>query len=391
MLWDSTDKFLDRAYRKSKSDNSVRHYRVGIKGFKQFCDAQGVKSIDESNVYALLDDWVGAQDKRGLKPQTIVNNVSAVRRFLAYNDIAIDSDRFKSKVTLPRTMKIADQPLSMDSVRTLLTRGRPSPKNRALVLTLLSSGIRIGEALSVRWKDVDLSKSPATINLRVEITKTREARTPFLSEEAKDALQRLKGNAKEDDLVFTYAGADVHQREKSCNRTFREMVARAGLDAKIEGHRIHTLHFHVFRKNFFTKAADTIGDQAAHALLGHNPYMSTYYVKSEEDRVTDYKKLESYLTTSIPKPMMTEKEVQDIILATLSALALPGGDESLQAAGVPPDIIKSVREELASQTSKANGPSQRTVRPDELDAALREGWTAKLQLADGRILLERVA
>lgn len=340
-------------------------------------------------VYSLLDDWAGVQDKKGLKPQTVLNNISSVRRFLAFNDVVIDHDRFRDKVTLPRVMKIADQPLSMDSVRILLAKGRPSPKMRALILTLLSSAARIGELLAIRWRDVDLSKSPATINLRAEITKTRETRTAFVSEEAKEALQRLKNDSNEDDLVFQYAGDYVYQRSKPVNRTFRAMVARAGIDAMIENSRIHTLHFHIFRKYFFSKAADIIGEQAAHALLGHNPYLSTYYLKSEEDRAADYRKLEPYLTTSAPKPMIDENDVKEIVMATLGAVVTGAeGDESLLAAGVPPEIVKGVREAIVLENEPKSGPKQRIVKADELANALGEGWMVRLQLQDGRLVLE---
>ena len=43
-------------------------------------------------------------------------------------------------------MKIEDEPLTVDQVRRLLTVGKPNKNSRALILTLLSSGMRLAEA-----------------------------------------------------------------------------------------------------------------------------------------------------------------------------------------------------------------------------------------------------
>ncbi len=67
-------------------------------------------------------------------------------------------------------------------------------RGKALVTMLASSGMRVGEFLTLRVKDIDLSKNPATVRLRAEVTKDRQARYCFISDEAvtflKDFLQR---------------------------------------------------------------------------------------------------------------------------------------------------------------------------------------------------------
>ncbi|HET7390498.1 MAG TPA: hypothetical protein VFJ51_06720 [Nitrososphaeraceae archaeon] len=48
---------------------------------------------------------------------------------------------------------------------------------RVFLYTLASSGARVGELSSVRWKDVDLDANPVSIHLRAEITKTKVGQT----------------------------------------------------------------------------------------------------------------------------------------------------------------------------------------------------------------------
>lgn len=72
----------------------------------------------------MLDSYVAWLDKKGTKPKTIADYVSAIRKFLAYIDI--QASAFKSKVTMPRITKIDDKPLNLDDLRQVLTKGRPN-------------------------------------------------------------------------------------------------------------------------------------------------------------------------------------------------------------------------------------------------------------------------
>ena len=274
----------------------------------------------------------------------------------------------------------------MDTIRILLTKGRPSPKIRALLLTLLSSACRIGECLNLKWQDVDLKADPATLNIREEYTKTNSARVAYISSEGKEALLSLGPHSKEDP-VSDYSGP-MTQRMKVVEKTFRHLVTRTGLDRKLEGHRMHAIHIHLFRKYYYTKAVDLLGEILAHAMLGHKTYLDTYFLKTEAERKADYKRLEPALTTSAPQPVMGEDDVREIVMATLGAV-VTGADETLLAAGVDPDIVKTVREVVALGNEPKSGPKQRVVKADELSEALAEGWVVRLQLQDGRLVLER--
>lgn len=293
--WNAKEEFLNKVYRRSHSEHSRRFYGNGIENFHAFCNAKKVVTVIPKNVYKVLDSYAEWLDAKHTKPKTIADYMSAVRKFLGYLDMVIDPTTFKSKVTMPRVSKIADEPLKLEDVRTILSKGRPNKKTRALILVLLSSGMRIGEALSVRVGDLDTSSEPPTILIKAEYAKTRTARVAYMSDEARDALKEVIVDAPKERLAFDYSG-DLWQREKVTVRTFREVVERAGLGQKIENHRIHKIHFHNFRKFFLTKGTDKIGEHAAHALCGHGFYMDTYYRKSEEERKQDYLALMPSLT-----------------------------------------------------------------------------------------------
>ncbi|MDG6970696.1 MAG: tyrosine-type recombinase/integrase [Nitrososphaerota archaeon] len=307
--WGKASEFAEKKFRRSKSLHTKRYYEAGIRRFRHFCEATGIGEVDEGNVYDVLDGFVGWLDAKGIKPKTLTGYVHAAKKFLLFLDVRIDAQRFREKVDQPRILKIEDEPLSMETLRKVLTLGRPNRKMLALVLLLLSSGMRLGEALKLKVSDLDLSASPARATIRAENTKGGRQRVVFMTDEARDAIRRILWDwdpaprapkakvvpARPDRAVFDFDG-DIWGREKTAIRTFRRVCERAGCNRLIEGHRIHVVHFHLFRKYFLTKGSDIIGEHAAHALCGHGFYMDTYYRKTVEERAADYRRLVPHLT-----------------------------------------------------------------------------------------------
>jgi len=60
---------------------------------------------------------------------------------------------------------------------------------KTFVMLLSATGMRAAEALSIRFKDLDLDSIPPKINLRAEVTKTREGRLVYLTAEVVDQLR----------------------------------------------------------------------------------------------------------------------------------------------------------------------------------------------------------
>jgi integrase len=307
--WGKAPEFVEKKFRRSKSLHTKRYYEAGIRRFRQYAEGKGITEVDDESVYEVLDGFVSWLDSQGIMPKTLAGYVHAAKKFLLFLDVRIDAQRFREKVEQPRILKIEDEPLSMETVRKVISLGRPNRKMLALILSLLSSGMRLGEALKLKVSDLDLDASPARATVRAENTKTGRQRIVFMTDEARDAVKRIlldwdpaprAMGAKEvpahpDRYVFRFAG-DIWLREKIAIQTFRRVCKRAGCDRRIEGHRTHVVHFHLLRKYFMTRGSDVIGEHATHALMGHSFYMDTYYKKSVEERAADYRKLVPHLT-----------------------------------------------------------------------------------------------
>ncbi len=109
-------------------------------------------------------------------PTTTQTRAAAVLEFLGHHGIDLsDRDRRRIRGKLPRGGAVTRRG---DVTHEMLRRiaGHLDEHGRALVLVLASSGMRIGEAVTVRLADLDLEASPAAIEIRSEYSKNRVGR-----------------------------------------------------------------------------------------------------------------------------------------------------------------------------------------------------------------------
>lgn len=147
-----------------------------------------------------------------------------------------------------------------------------NPRLRAIVVFLLHTGRRVGEALELRWGKVDMDGG----NITVEVFKKKERRAePFpLNDTARAALAAVRPAVEPDParLVFCTASGEPYA---NIRRDFR-IAATA---AKLPGLRIHDLR-HVAGTRMLEAGADL---DTVRRLLGHSTYLmvSRYLHQSE--------------------------------------------------------------------------------------------------------------
>jgi len=97
--------------------------------------------------------------------------------------------------------RIAEEmhPLSVPEITRILDTA--SYRKKGLYLALLSSGMRIGEAVQVRRRDVRIAER-VTIRIPAENTKTKSGRTVYISSEAAGFLRGRLKNLADGDLVW---------------------------------------------------------------------------------------------------------------------------------------------------------------------------------------------
>jgi integrase len=247
-------------------------------------------------------------------PLTVRTYLSAVKSYLLENDVELRQafwKRLLKRIKGKRARTLDEVPAHNSTLRKIMLN--MDIKGKALYLTLASSGMRIGEALSLKLDDLELDKEPSQIKIRGEYTKTGESRIAFISSEAreaieqwlkqrekwiKSALKRAKGLGEkrgikiekrlEDPRVFPFS-------ENLALTIWGNALSKAGLEKYDPSTRRRTLHPHVLRKWFRTKLGK-VNPDFAEALMGHVEYLESVYRRhSLEDLANFYKENEHLL------------------------------------------------------------------------------------------------
>lgn len=121
-------------------------------------------------------------------PLSTRNVVHTVISFLSHCDIELTKKQEKQiKAKIPKgKVRTVKKDLDRETIRTILLH--LDELTTAVFLTLISSGMRIGECMQLTFSDIDIQKVPAEINIRGEYTKSGEQRITFLSDEAVRAI-----------------------------------------------------------------------------------------------------------------------------------------------------------------------------------------------------------
>lgn len=134
---------------------------------------------------------------------------------------------------------------------------------KELVVTAVSTGMRLGELQHLGWNAIDLAtKTIAVTNTEQFTTKNRRCRTVPMTENLFIILLARKERAtNETELVFHQSGCIL--KRDYVSKTFKRYVVDAGLDKK--------LHFHSLRHTFASwLAQDGVSLYTIQKFLGHS-------------------------------------------------------------------------------------------------------------------------
>lgn len=157
-----------------------------------------------------------------------------------------------------------------------------SIRNRALVLTSLYSGCRVGELSSLTYIDVvdDEGKVRNEIRLKAENTKTKEARVVFVNAKLKKELQHYASTYKPADtqLKFFYSQKRTSDgyNANTLTQFFHYLYKRAG---------VFGASSHSGRRTFITNLASKgVGVRVLMSLAGHKNISTTQaYIDVNDD------------------------------------------------------------------------------------------------------------
>ena len=234
---------------------------------------------------------------------------------------------------MPKVHREDEEPLDVSDIRKILLSCN-NRRLKTLILVLASGGMRVGEALAVRNKDLDLSVSPTKVHIRKEYSKTRVAREVYISVEATEYLKQWldwkyknpdrERKFSEEDLVFTvYQSKNPKSLYMKIWHEFERLLKIVQMDEKKEDgiYKRRKISLHSFRRFVKTVISNQVGQDYSEWFLGHSksPYWTLKEVGRREIYATkcmkyltflDYSTLETTGKNIESKLLEKDKEIQ---------------------------------------------------------------------------------
>ncbi len=149
--------YLTELYRRNCRPNTLRAHAATIISFLLYlkgCGQERLEAIDREDIGGFVEH---AQDL-GLKPNTISTRLRGVYSFLKFlvqrGELGPEVLTRKLHIKLPVSLPRAVDPPAVKQMLAVIDH----PRDRAIVLVLLRTGMRIGELLDTRLTDVDLNE-----------------------------------------------------------------------------------------------------------------------------------------------------------------------------------------------------------------------------------------
>jgi integrase len=276
--------FVERNLRRKKS--TLTSYQGTFKAFAAFCDERLFRTVDQMNL-SLFEQYQAA---RAVTPKTLDKEFQHLTSFCARGmELGWLETNFAKKIELPKADGVSTLPFKeaeAKAIRAACSRLGETEENQrggyasysadqideerryalALVLILLSTGLRISDAVNLR-RDKVFTDRKGVVRLRIRTEKTSVVVTLKLPPKTVQALKNLPPVS--DELYF-WRGGDETQFATACDRA-RRVIARLGLIAGVKDARPHR-----FRDTWAKEALiNGTSMRTVQLVLGHKSIRTT--------------------------------------------------------------------------------------------------------------------
>jgi integrase/recombinase XerD len=228
-----------------------------------------------------IEAFIEREQDRGMMLSTVRTKLHCVNAFLGFameagvvsTDVLARRIRLRKPETLPRAM-------DPDDVKQLLSV-IDNPKDLAMIMVLLRTGMRIGELLNTKMPDLHLRDRRVDI---YEGEKNRLGRVVYLSDDAMSALKAWLKMRDHQKVFLFYATGRNSMSYSTAYLIFDRCLTKAGLTHK--GYSLHALR-HTFASELLNAGMRI---ECLQPLMGH----SSLDVTRRYARLTDRTREEEY-------------------------------------------------------------------------------------------------
>lgn len=278
------------ALERNASEHTIKSYREDLSQTIEYFQKEmglGPKVGIDALRPRSLRSWLAWLHEKGYSRSTIARRLAAVRswcRFLRRQGL-LEQDP-AAGLRGPRKDRPLPHFLPADGIRKMLdlpSGDTPlSRRDRALLETAYSAGVRVAELVGLNLEDLDLEEGSATVR-----GKGRRERLVFLGPPALEAIQtwmedrKALAKPKAGDALFLNKNG-TRLTTRSVGRILARYLGPAGLDPQASPHSLR----HSFATHLLNEGADIRGVQE---LLGHKSLATTQiYTHLSTARLRDH-------------------------------------------------------------------------------------------------------
>lgn len=224
-----------------------------------------IKSIKADTVSDLdilmIDNFIDTLSLKSYKPKTIKNKIVVIRSFIKFLYSKNLIDIRPEAIEIPRTVEVEANFLDEEEQCALIKSAR-NLRDKALIMTILSSGLRASEILNL--KEDDLYRR----SLIVSRGKGGKPRVTFIDPLTEKSIREYH-HKREADSVFVFTNSFGKPLSRQyLSRMISETAIRAGIKKRVSAHTLR----HSFATNMLRKGARI---EDVQPLMGHSNISTT--------------------------------------------------------------------------------------------------------------------
>ena len=272
--------YMRHKWRLNHKPRTLQSSFTSVMLFLDFCGKSGKRDLQEIE-RADLEAFIESEQDRGLRISTVRTRLACIIAFLHFlveqEVIAASILKRRMKLKLPEVLPRAMNPSDVKKLLSVIDDIR----DRALILLLLRTGMRIGEALGLRLNDLDIRDRKVHL---FQGEKNSMGRVVYLSDDVLLAL-KLWLRRRDQNKEFVFYGQGNKPVCYSTGRSrFVKYIQKAGLEPK--GYTVHCLR-HTFASELLNAGMRL---ECLQQLLGHQDIEVT----RRYARLTDRTREEEY-------------------------------------------------------------------------------------------------
>jgi integrase/recombinase XerD len=250
------DEYLHKLLELRYSESTYKTYKLAFEEFINYYPDQTLEEISEEQIINYIRYLVNDRKISISVQNTTINAIKF------YYEKVLGGKRTFYHLDRPRTEKTLPEVMSEEQVADLLNSVE-NLKHRAILMTIYSAGLRIGEAINLRISDIDSKR----MQIRIEQAKGKKDRYTLLSLKTLEVLKMYFLAYKP--KVWLFEGQNGGQYStKSIQKIFHNAKEKAKIKKNVT---VHTLR-HSFGTHLLENGTDL---RYIQVLLGHSSSKTT--------------------------------------------------------------------------------------------------------------------